>query len=139
MLTTADRPKNWFPEHPVLGKKSFVFWVIIHRIADRAFKGISSVDELFSKWPPPGREFFTLQWTDHAKGLPFFHMVTSEGPKESKGLDFSSLHHNFTSLAECKCFKDHLCVHRAQGGVANEVDCKSACIILRYHVADGFV
>lgn len=65
-LTTADRPKNWFWEHPVLGK-SFVFWVIVYGIVDGAFKGILSVDELLSKQLPPGRESFTLQWMDCAK------------------------------------------------------------------------
>ena len=79
---------------------NFVFWVIVHGIADGAFKGISSVDELLLKQPPPGKESFTLQWTDHANELPFFCKVTSQGPEEKKGLTFSSLHHNFTSLAE---------------------------------------
>lgn len=119
--------------------KSFVFWVIVHGIADGAFKGISSVDELLSKRPPPGRESFTLQWTDRAKDLPFFRMVTPEGPKESEGLTFNSLHHNFISLAERDGFKDRLRVHGIRGAVANEVDRKSPCILLRYDGADGSV
>ena len=115
------RPKNWFREHPVLGM-NFAFWVIVHGIADGAFKGISSVDELLSKRPPPGRESFTLQWTDHANELPFFRKVTSQGPEEKKGLTFSSLHHNFTSLAERDEFKDRLRVHGIRAGVANKID-----------------
>lgn len=58
--------------------KHFVFWVIVHGIADGAFKGILSVDELLSKQLPPGRESFTLQWMDRAKDLPFFHMVLAD-------------------------------------------------------------
>lgn len=114
------RPKNWFREHPVLGM-NFVLWVIVHGIADGAFKGISSIDELLSKQPPPGRESFTLQWTDRAMDLLFFRMVTPQGPKEDKGLTFSSLH-NFTSLAERDGFKDRLRVHGIRAGVANKID-----------------
>lgn len=70
------RPRSWFWEHPVLGM-NFVFWVIVHGIADGAFKNISSVDELLSKQPPPERQSFTLEWTDRAQALPVFRMVTS--------------------------------------------------------------
>ena len=117
----AFRPKNRFREHPVLGM-SFVFWVIVHGIADGAFKGISSVDELLSTRPPPGRESFTLQWTDRAQSLPFFRMVTPQGPEEMKGLTFSSLNHNFISLAERDGFQDHLQVHGIREEVANRID-----------------
>ena len=113
--------------------------MIVHGIADGAFKGISSVDELLSKRPPPGRESFTLQWTDRAKGLPFFRMVTPEGPKESEGLTFNSLHHNFINLAEREGFKDRIRVHGIRAAVANEVDRKSPCILLRYDGTDGSV
>jgi hypothetical protein len=64
------------------------------------------------------------------KSLPFYRMVTPEGPKESKGLTFSSLHHNFTSLAERDGFKDRLRVHGIRGGVANKVDRMSPCTVL---------
>ena len=40
---------------------NFVFWVIVHGIADGTFKGISLVDELLLKQPLPGKESFTLQ------------------------------------------------------------------------------
>ena len=132
------RPKNWFREHPVLGM-NFVFWVIVHGIADGAFKGISSVDELLSKQPPPGRESFTLQWTDHASELPFFRKVTSQGPEEKKGLTFSSLHYNFTSLAERDGFKDRLRVHGIRAGVANKIDCITPYIPHPSSPADNIV
>ena len=101
------RLKNWFQEHPVLGM-NLIFWVIVHGIADSAFKGISLVDELLLKWPLPGKESFMLQWTDHANELPFFHKVTLQGAEEKKGLTISSLHHNFTSLAVWDGFRDRL-------------------------------
>ncbi|KAA8644962.1 uncharacterized protein ATNIH1004_009173 [Aspergillus tanneri] len=103
-------PKNWFREHPVLGM-NFVFWVIVHGIADGAFKGISSVDDLLGKRPPVGRESWTLQWSESARDLPFFRMVSPKGPKADKALTFSSLHHNYTELAERDGFKDVLRVH----------------------------
>ena len=103
---------------------NFVFWVIIHGITDSAFKGISSVDELLLKQPPPGKESFMLQWTDHANELPFFRKVTSQGPekKKKRGLTFSSLHHNFTSLAVWDGFRDRLQVHGIRVEVANKID-----------------
>ena len=122
------RPKNWFREHPVLGM-NFVFWVIVHEITDGTFKGISSVDELLSKQPPPGRESFMLEWADHTSKLPFFCKVTSQGPEEKKGLTFLLLHYNFTSLAEQDRFKDRLQVHRIRAGVANKIDCITPYIL----------
>ncbi|KAH1336844.1 hypothetical protein KXX67_002465 [Aspergillus fumigatus] len=120
-----ERPKTWFREHPILAM-NFVFWVIVHGIADRAFKGISSVEELLAQRPPKGRESWTLQWAETAKELPFFRMVTPNGPKADKGLTFSSLRHNFTSLAQRDGFKDQLCVHGIRAELANRVDPKAS-------------
>ncbi|KAJ8154160.1 hypothetical protein LV165_006163 [Aspergillus fumigatus] len=121
----ATLPKTWFREHPILAM-NFVFWVIVHGIADRAFKGISSVEELLAQRPPKGRESWTLQWAETAKELPFFRMVTPNGPKADKGLTFSSLRHNFTSLAQRDGFKDQLCVHGIRAELANRVDPKAS-------------
>lgn len=121
----ATLPKTWFREHPIL-VMNFVFWVIVHGIADRAFKGISSVEELLAQRPPEGRESWTLQWTDTAKELPFFRMVTPSGPKADKGVTFSSLRHNFTSLAQRDGFKDNLRVHGIRAELANRVDPKAS-------------
>ena len=132
------RLKNWFWEHPVLGM-NFVFWVIVHGIADGTFKGISSVDELLSKWPPPGRESFMLQWTDYASELPFFCKVTSQGPEKKKGLMFSSLYYNFTSLTEQDGFKDCLQVHGIRVGVANKIDCITSYIPHPFSPTDNIV
>jgi hypothetical protein len=46
--------------------------MMVHGIADDAFKGISSVDELLAQRPPDRRESWTLKWTDTAKDLLFF-------------------------------------------------------------------
>ncbi|KAH2457205.1 hypothetical protein KXW63_002869 [Aspergillus fumigatus] len=117
-------PKNWFREHPILAM-NFVFWVMVHGIADAAFKGISSVDELLAQRPPEGRESWTLQWTESAKDLPFFRMVTPNGPRSDKGLTFSSLRHHFNSLRERDGFQNQLRVHGIRGQVANRVDPKA--------------
>jgi hypothetical protein len=101
---------------------NFVYWVMVHGIADGAFKGISSVDELLAQRPPEGRESWTLQWTESAKDLPFFRMVTPNGPRSDKGLTFSSLRHHFTSLRERDGFQNQLRVHGIRGQVANKVD-----------------
>ncbi|EKV15317.1 hypothetical protein PDIP_40770 [Penicillium digitatum Pd1] len=53
-------------------------------------------------------------------------MVTSEGPKPTKALTFSSLRHNFTSLAQRDGFKDQLRVHGIRGGIANKIDPKAS-------------
>ena len=118
---------------------NFVFWVIVHGITDGAFKGISLVDELLSKQPPLGRESFMLQWTDHTSELPFFCKVTSQGPEEKKGLTFSSLHYNFTSLAEWDRFKDRLQVHGIRVGVANKIDCITSYIPHPFSPTDNIV
>lgn len=104
------RPKNWLREHPVLGM-NFAFWVIVHGVADDAFKGLPTVADVLAAEPPEGRESWTLEWSDKAKDLPFFRMVTLEGPHTTRALTFSSLHHNFTSLAQRDCFKDQLRLH----------------------------
>ncbi|KAJ5813677.1 uncharacterized protein N7503_000427 [Penicillium pulvis] len=79
----ATLPKNWFREHPVLGM-NFVFWVIVHGIADGAFKGLSTVADVLAERPPKGRESWTLQWNENAKDLAFFRMVTPVGPKSNR-------------------------------------------------------
>ncbi|KAJ5641215.1 hypothetical protein N7490_005215 [Penicillium lividum] len=118
-------PKNWFNEHPILGK-SFVFWVIVHGVADGAFKDLDSVEKVLSMKPPKGRESWTLEWTEDAEKLPFFRAVTTDGPAASKALSFSSLHHNNTKLAVRDGFKDKLRVHGIRGGVANMIDPKAS-------------
>lgn len=118
------RPKNWFREHPILGK-SFVFWVIVHGVADGAFKGLSTVTDVLAVRPPKGRESYTLEWNNNKKDLPFFRMVTPEGPQQNKALSFSSMRYNFASLAQRESFKDRLRVHGIRAGVANCIDRKS--------------
>ncbi|KAJ5138867.1 uncharacterized protein N7515_003715 [Penicillium bovifimosum] len=109
----------------VLGM-SFVFWVIVHGVADGAFKGLATVTEVLAAKPPKGRESWTLEWDETVKNLPFFRMVDSGGPKSSKALTFSSLRHNFTSLAQRDGFKDQLRVHGIRGGIANKIDPKAS-------------
>ncbi|KAJ5302313.1 hypothetical protein N7508_007176 [Penicillium antarcticum] len=120
-----DTILNWFREHPVLGM-NFVFWVIVHGIADGAFKGLSTVAEVLNVKPPKGRESYTLKWEESVRDTPFFRMVTPEGPKQNGALTFSSLRHNFTSLARRECFRDVLRVHGIRGGVANRIDPKAS-------------
>ncbi|CAG8151922.1 unnamed protein product [Penicillium nalgiovense] len=118
-------PKNWFREHPVLGM-SFVFWVIVHGVADGAFKGLATVTEVLAAKPPNGRESWTLEWNETTKDLPFFRRVTAQGPDPTKALTFSSLRHNFTTLAQRDGFKDQLRVHGIRGGIANKIDPKAS-------------
>lgn len=120
-----ERPKNWFREHPILGM-SFVFWVIVHGVADGAFQGLSTVTDVLAVRPPNGRESYTLEWTKSKRDLPFFRMVTPEGPQQKKALSFSSMRFNFASLAQRECFKDRLRVHGIRAGVANCIDRKSS-------------
>jgi hypothetical protein len=85
---------------------SFVFWVIVHSDADGAFKGLSTVTDVLAVRPPKGRESYTLEWNENMKDLPFSRMVTREGPQQNKALSFSSMRHNFASLAQREFFKD---------------------------------
>ncbi|KAJ5783753.1 uncharacterized protein N7518_009430 [Penicillium psychrosexuale] len=112
---------NWFREHPILAS-NFIFWVIVHEIANNAFKNITNVDKLLAQHLPKGRESWTLEWTEDAKILPFFRMVTPEGPSKNKALTFSSLRHNNIALARRDGFKDPLRVHGIRGGVTNKID-----------------
>ncbi|KAA8649640.1 uncharacterized protein ATNIH1004_002311 [Aspergillus tanneri] len=118
-------PKTWITEQKVLGR-NFVFYVMVAGLADRAFKGIHTVDELLSKVPPKGRESWTLEWEDSAKNLPVLRMVTSDGPDPVRGLTFSSLHHGLTSLAQRECFRDPLRIHGIRGRVASVIDSKAS-------------
>ena len=101
---------------------NFVFWVIVHGITDSTFKGISLVNELLLKQPLPEKESFTLQQTDHANELPFYHKVTSQGPEKKRGLIYFLLYHNFTSLAVWDGFRDCLQVHGIRAEVANKIN-----------------
>jgi hypothetical protein len=103
---------------------NFIFWVIVQGVADGAFKGYATVKDVLAASPPQGRESWTLEWNETAKSLPFFRMVTARGPMSTRALTFSSLRHNFTSLAQRDGFKDQLRVHGIRGGVANKIDCK---------------
>ncbi|KAA8647891.1 uncharacterized protein ATNIH1004_006593 [Aspergillus tanneri] len=47
-------------------------------------------------------------------------MVTSDGPDPVRGLTFSSLHHDLTSLAQRECFRDPLRIHGIRGRVASQ-------------------
>ncbi|KAJ5235461.1 uncharacterized protein N7469_004629 [Penicillium citrinum] len=118
-------PKNWFRETPILGF-NFVFWVIVHGVADGAFKGLRTVEDVLAVRPPKGRESYTLEWDEGKKGLSFFRMVTPDGPLPQRALTFSSLRHNFTSLAQRECFKDQLRVHGIRANVANCIDPKAS-------------
>lgn len=100
---------------------SFVFWVIVHGVADGAFKSCDTVEQVLATKPPKGRESLTFDWNENVKNLAFFRMVTPEGPHASKGLTFGSLRHNFASLAERACFRNRLRVHGIRGGVANKL------------------
>lgn len=108
---------------------SFVFWVIVHGVADGAFKGLATVTEVLAAKPPNGRESWTLEWNETTKDLPFFRRVTAQGPDPTKALTFSSLRHNFTTLAQRDGFKDQLRVHGIRGGIANKIDRKYICAV----------
>lgn len=59
---------------------NFVFWVIVHGIADHAFKGISTVTELLAKRPPnPGSP-------GHYNGPTVPRTSPSSGTSAPKGL-----------------------------------------------------
>jgi hypothetical protein len=103
---------------------NFVLWAIVYGIVDGTIEWKPTVAEVLATKTPNGRELWTLEWNEAAKDLQFFRMVTSQGPKSTKALTFSSLHHNFTSLARRDGFKDQLRVHEIRGGVANKIDCK---------------
>ncbi|KAH2126877.1 hypothetical protein KXV35_005576, partial [Aspergillus fumigatus] len=75
----AVLPKNWIPEQEILGK-NFIFYVMVTGIADKAFRGIRTTDELLDKRPPKGRESWTLEWEAHVQTLPVLRMVTTDGP-----------------------------------------------------------
>ena len=104
---------------------SFVFWVIVYGVADGAFKGLSIVTDVLAVRPLKGRESYTLEWNEKKRDLPFFRMVTPEGPYQNKVLSFSSMRYNFTSLAQREGFKDRLRVHGIRASVANCIDRKS--------------
>lgn len=91
-------------------------------IADKAFRGIRTTDELLDKRPPKGRESWTLEWEAHVQTLPVLRMVTTDGPHPTRGLTFSSIRHHFTSLAQRACFRHQLRIHGIRGGVANAID-----------------
>lgn len=103
---------------------SFVFWVCVQGIADGAFKGISSVDDLLDQKPPPGRESWTLKWSDAVLDAPFYRKVTPEGVVPDMAWTFSAMRHNNTGLAKREGFKDQLRIHGIRGEVANKVDRK---------------
>lgn len=103
----------------------------MHGVADGAFKGLSTVTDVLAVRPPKGRESYTLEWNENIKGLPFFRMVTPEGPQQNKVLSFSSMHYNFGSLAQREGFKDPLRVHGIRAGVANCIDRKSFSVFLQ--------
>lgn len=55
-----ERPKNWLRE-PLILRISFVFWVIVHGVAEGAFKRLSTVTDVLTVRPPKGRELYTLE------------------------------------------------------------------------------
>ncbi|KAJ5741814.1 hypothetical protein N7533_011223 [Penicillium manginii] len=120
-----DLPKNWLREHPALGI-SFVFWVIVHGVADRAFKGLTTMAEVLSMRPPNRYKSLTLEWNKSKKELLFLRMIDHDGPQGSRALTFSALRHSFSSLAQRMCFRDKLRVHRIRRGVANQIDPKAS-------------
>lgn len=89
-------------------------------IADKAFRGIRTTDELLDKKPPKGRDSWTLEWEAHVQTLPVLRMVTTDGPHPTRALTFSSIRHHFTSLAQR--FRHQLRIHGIRGGVANAID-----------------
>ncbi|BCS28042.1 uncharacterized protein APUU_61090S [Aspergillus puulaauensis] len=118
-------PKNWIPEQKML-RTNFVFYVMVAGIVDQAFRAIRTVDELLSTVPPKGRESWTLEWNDTEKNLPVLRMVTPDGPHPTRGLTFSSIHYQFTALAQREHFRDPLRIHGIRGRVAGTLDSKAS-------------
>lgn len=128
MQANIFSPKNWIPEQKMLGR-NFIFYVMVAGIADQAFKGIRTIDELLSKRPPKGRESWTLEWEVHARRRPVLRMVSTNGPHPIRALTFASLRHNFTSLAQREHFRDMLRIHGIRGRVATSIDGKFGSLI----------
>lgn len=96
--------------------------MIVLGIADKAFKGIRTVNELLDVRPPAGRESWSLEWEDYAKKLPVLRMVTCDGPDEKRALTFSSLRHQLLGLSQREGFRDVLRIHGIRGELANKAD-----------------
>lgn len=62
-------PRNWIPEQHILGR-NFPFWLMVVGLADRAFKGIRTVDELLEMRPPKGRNSWSFEREDCKKDCP---------------------------------------------------------------------
>ncbi|KAJ5533851.1 hypothetical protein N7527_000105 [Penicillium freii] len=71
--------------------------VIVYGIVDNIFKNISSIKKLLA---------------EDKKDLPFFRIVTPEGPLKDKVLTFVLLRYNNISLARRDSFKDLLYIYR---------------------------
>lgn len=121
IILTTYSPRNWVPEQKVLGR-NFPFWLMVVGLADQAFKGIRTVEELLDKRPPRGRESWSFEWDDCKKELPILRMVKTDGADNHRALTFASLRHHFYSLAKRACFRDVLCIHGIRGAVANKLD-----------------
>ncbi|KAJ5336226.1 uncharacterized protein N7506_004248 [Penicillium brevicompactum] len=102
-----SRSINWFNKYPIL-RLNFVFWVIVHNVADGAFKNLTNLDDILTK------EQYLQQ--------PFFRIVISNKPDPIKSLTFSSLKHHFTSLTKRDGFRDKLRVYGIRGGMINRLD-----------------
>lgn len=121
IILTTYSPRNWVPEQKVLGR-NFPFWLMVVGLADQAFKGIQTVEELLDKRPPKGRESWSFEWDDCKKELPILQMVKTDGANNHHTLTFASLRHHFYSLAKRACFRDVLHIHGIRGAVANKLD-----------------
>ncbi|KAJ5714395.1 uncharacterized protein N7483_011576 [Penicillium malachiteum] len=93
----AIKTTNIYKEYLILGL-NFVFWVIVYGVADGAFKGLNTVADVLVVRPLEGRESYMIKWVECKKDLPFFRMVTPEGPSPNrsilKSLDIQALIHD---------------------------------------------
>lgn len=81
--------------------------MIVHGIADHAFKGLNTFEDVLQVRPSNGRESWTLQWNESFANLPFFCMASPDGPQK-KGLTLSSFHHTLINLARRDGYKDRV-------------------------------
>ena len=100
-LTTASIHFAMY-EHERL-QYNAVFFFFALALADHAFKGISTIEELMRVRLPDGRDSWELEWDERVLDLPILWMATY-ARVESRALTYSSP----LSRAECNEAKQQL-------------------------------
>ena len=89
-----------------------ILFILAKLLAVGAFKYYSTLEEIFAIEPPPGEDYWILEWADYIQDVPLFQTMTHNGPT-GKIQTASAFSYQLTSASVRAGFKN-ITIHDAR-------------------------